>query len=110
MKIILSKSAIEAATMIVDDQNLLNPQNRLTIESADSSLDYKEGKKLIDLLGQDIFFDFLKNDYENKKIILRKILKEFMIREKPGFLYHIPKGRKIFLDYINDNIHQIFKE
>ena len=110
MKIILSKSAIEAATMIVDDQNLLNPQNRLTIESADSNLDYKEGKKLIDLLGQDIFFDFLKNDYENKKIILRKILKEFMIREKPGFLYHISKGRKIFLDYINDNIHQIFKE
>ena len=110
MKIILSKSAIEAATMIVDDQNLLNPQNRLTIESADSNLDYKEGKKLIDLLGQDIFFDFLKNDYENKKIILRKILKEFMIKEKPGFLYHISKGRKIFLDYINDNIHQIFKE
>ena len=47
MKIILSKSAIEAAIMIVDDQNLLNPQNRLTIESADSNLDYKEGKKLI---------------------------------------------------------------
>ena len=72
MKIILSKSAIEAATMIVDDQNLLNPQNRLTIESADSNLDYKEGKKLIDLLGQDIFFDFLKMIMKTKKLFYEK--------------------------------------
>ena len=28
MSIVLSKSAIEAATMIVDDQNLLKPENR----------------------------------------------------------------------------------
>lgn len=110
MKIVLSKSAIEAATMIVNDQNLLKPENRLTIESADSNLDYKEGKKLIDLLGQNLFLDFFRNQNEDKKIVLRQILKDFMIKAKPGFFYHIPKGRKIFLDYINDNVLQLFKE
>jgi len=110
MRIVLSKSAIEAATMIVDDQNLLKLENRLIIESANSNLDYKEGKKLIELMGDGIFKEYLKSESENRKYILRKILKNYMIEVKPGFVFHITKGRKLFLEYINDNIAQLFND
>ena len=50
MKLILSKSAIEAATNIIKDKDILDIENRKYIESVNSNLDYIEGKKLIKLL------------------------------------------------------------
>lgn len=96
MKLILSKSAIEAATNIIKDKNILDIENRKYIESVNSNLDYIEGKKLIKLLGEEIILKYLKEKIENKKLILRKILKEYLIKVKPGFLFHITKGRNFF--------------
>ena len=110
MKLILSKSAIEAAILIAEDKEILDVKNRKYIESVNSTLDYTEGKKLIELLGEKIILKYLKEKIENKKLILREILKEYLIKAKPGFFFHIIKGRNIFLDYINENIYQLFNE
>lgn len=110
MKLILSKSAIEAAILIAEDKEILDVKKRKYIESVNSTLDYTEGKKLIELLGKEIILKYLKEKIENKKLILREILKEYLVKVKPGFFFHIIKGRNIFLDYINENIYQLFNE
>ncbi len=109
MIIHLSKSAIEAACEIVKNKNILNYKNKTFLESVNANLDYTEGQKIINTLGEELIQEFSRLE-DNRKNTLRKILKSFFIKNTPGYIFHITKGRDIFKDYINDNIIQLFNE
>ncbi len=109
MIIHLSKSAIEAAIVIINYKGVIDNKNKTFLESVNSNLDYTEGKKIVNILGKELILEY-SNSQENKKLIMRKILKNFFLKNTPGYIYHITKGRDIFKEYINDNIIQLFNE
>lgn len=106
----LSKSAIHGAIEFAKDRDIekrdINILDRISYHS-----NIEEGKKLVNLLGAEIFID-LSNQKEDKnyKLFLQEILKKFLLLNKPSYFYALTHGLREFKESLSDDEIQCFKE
>ena len=111
MNFILTKSSLLAALEISNDKKIKKFENLHYLESHKTTLDIKNGKKIIETVGSDLIdkLNNTKKHYE-KQLFLRDILMIYIKKSKPGFMFRITGGRSYFLNYVSENFEQLLRE
>ena len=111
MDFVLTKSSLLAALEISNDKKIKKFKNLHYLESHKTTLDIKNGKKIIETVGSDLI-DKLNNTkkYYEKQLILRDVLMIYIKKSKPGFMFRITGGRSYFLNYVSENFEQLLRE
>ena len=111
MNFILTKSSLLAALEISNDKKIKKFKNLHYLESHKTTLDIKNGKKIIETVGSDLIdkLNNTKKHYE-KQLFLRDILMIYIKKSKPGFMFRITGGRSYFLNYVSENFEQLLRE
>lgn len=106
----LSKSAIYGAIEFAKDKDIEKRDIRI-LDRISYHSNIKEGKKLVNLLGDEIFTDLSnqEND-ENYKLVLRDILKKFLLLYKPPYLYALTHALTEFKKSLSDDEIQCFSD
>ena len=111
MSFLFNKSSLLASIEIINDKNFKKYKNLTYLESQKTTLDIKNGRKIIDILGAKLlkkYNDF--SNYRERKYILREILALYLKKAKPGFMFRITGGRLYFLEFVSENFEQLLKE
>ena len=111
MSFLFNKSSLLASIEIINDKNFKKYKNLTYLESQKTTLDIKNGRKIIDILGTKLlkkYNDF--SNYKERKYILREILALYLKKAKPGFMFRITGGRLYFLEFVSENFEQLLKE
>ena len=111
MSFLFNKSSLLASIEIINDKNFKKYKNLTYLESQKTTLDIKNGRKIIDILGTKLlkkYNDF--SNYRERKYILREILALYLKKAKPGFMFRITGGRLYFLEFVSENFEQLLKE
>ena len=111
MSFLFNKSSLLASIEIINDKNFKKYKNLTYLESQKTTLDIKNGRKIIDILGTKLLKKY--NDFSNdkeRKYILREILALYLKKAKPGFMFRITGGRLYFLEFVSENFEQLLKE
>ena len=111
MDFVLTKSSLLAALEISNDKKIKKFKNLHYLESHKTTLDIKNGKKIIETVGSDLIdkLNNTKKHYE-KQLFLRDILMIYIKKSKPGFMFRITGGRSYFLNYVSENFEQLLRE
>ena len=111
MEFNFTKSSLLAALEISKDKNIHKFNNLNYLESHKTTLDIKNGKKIIEIVGNEII-DKLNNTLQesDRKIILREILMIYIKKAKPGFMIRILGARSHFLEFVSENFEQLLRE
>ena len=106
-----TKSSLLAALEISKDKKIHKFQNLNYLESHKTTLDIKNGKKIIETVGNEIIekLNNTENEYD-RKIILREILMIYIKKAKPGFMIRVTGGRSFFLKFVSENFEQLLRE
>ena len=107
----LNKSSLLAALEILNDKHFNKYKDLNYLEAQKTTLDIKNGKKLIDVVGANLIekYNRTKNK-DNSKIVLREILSQYFKIAKPGWMFRITGGRQFFLEYVTENFEQLLRE
>ena len=111
MSFLFNKSSLLASIEIINDKNFKKYKNLTYLESQKTTLDIKNGRKIIDILCSKLlkkYNDF--SNYRERKYILREILALYLKKAKPGFMFRITGGRLYFLEFVSENFEQLLKE
>jgi len=111
MLLSFNKSSLLAAVEILKDQHFKKYKSLNYLEAQKTTLDIKNGKKIIDTIGIKLIARYNKTKDKNEsKYILREILSTYMKVSKPSFILRITGGRLFFLEYVSENFEQLLKE
>ena len=111
MNFVLTKSSLLAALEISNDKKIKKFKNLHYLESHKTTLDIKNGKKIIETVGRDLIdkLNNTKKHYE-KQLFLRDILITYIKKSKPGFMFIITGWRSYVLDDVSENFEQLLRE
>ena len=106
-----TKSSLLAALEISNDKKIKKFRNLNYLESHKTTLDIKNGKKIIETVGSNLIDKLNKaKKHYGKQLILRDILMIYIKKSKPGFMFRITGGRSYFLSYVSENFEQLLRE
>ena len=111
MSFSFNKSSLLASVEILNDKHFKKYKDLNYIESQKTTLDIKNGKKIIDTIGVKLIQKYNKaKTSKDNKYILREILASYIKISKPGFIFRITGGRQFFLGYVSENFEQLLRE
>jgi hypothetical protein len=111
MSFSFNKSSLLASVEILNDKHFNKYKDLNYIESQKTTLDIKNGKKIIDTIGVKLIQKYNKTKTsKDNKYILREILTAYIKKTKPGFIFRITGGRQFFLGYVTENFEQLLRE
>ena len=107
----LNKSSLLAALEILNDKHFNKYKDLNFIESQKTTLDIRNGKKILDNLGVDLIQKYNRTkDKIESQFLLREILSKYFKKSKPGFMFRVTGGRQFFLGYVSENFEQLLRE
>ena len=111
MSFSFNKSSLLASVEILNDKHFKKYKDLNYIESQKTTLDIKNGKKIIDTIGVKLIQKYNKaKTNKDNKYTLREILTSYIKISKPGFIFRITGGRQFFLGYVSENFEQLLRE
>ena len=107
----LTTSSMLAAQELAKDINLSSAKDFQYLENYKYTLDFTNGKKLIEAIGNSLF-DKIKEqkDIADIQRVRRAIIMKFLKDVKPPYIFAIPKGSFHFLNCISENFRQVFED
>ncbi len=107
----ITTSSMLAAQELSKDSNLSSAKDFKHLENYKYTLDFINGKKLIEAIGSSLF-DKIKEqkDVEDTQRVRREIIMKFLKEVKPPYIFAIPKGSFHFLNCISENFRQVFED
>ena len=111
MIIEITKSSMLAAQELEKDTNLLSAKDSRYLENFKYSLDFTNGEKLIQAIGNSLFNKINKQiDIIDTQRVQREIIMKFLKDVRPPYIFAIPKGSFHFLNCISENFRQVFQD
>ena len=103
MIIEITKSSMLAAQELEKDTNLLSAKDSRYLENFKYSLDFTNGEKLIQAIGNSLFNKINKQiDIIDNQRVQREIIMKFLKDVRPPYIFAIPKGSLHFLNCISE--------